>query len=26
LNQQVRDLGVAKKELDSSDYQDITFI
>lgn len=26
LNQQVRDLGVAKRELDSSDYQDITFI
>ncbi|TFG25729.1 MAG: TATA-box-binding protein [Promethearchaeota archaeon] len=26
LNQQVRDLGVAKKELIDSDYQDITFI
>lgn len=26
LNQQVRDLGVAKKELTDSDYQDITFI
>jgi transcription initiation factor TFIID TATA-box-binding protein len=26
LNQQVRDLGVAKKELADSDYQDITFI
>ncbi len=26
LNQQVRDLGVAKKELTDTDYQDITFI
>ncbi len=26
LNQQVRDLGVAKKELSDTDYQDITFI
>jgi len=26
LNQQVRELGVAKKELGDSDYQDITFI
>jgi len=26
LNQQVRELGVAKKELGNSDYQDITFI
>lgn len=26
LNQQVRELGVAKKELSDSDYQDITFI
>ncbi|KKN39268.1 hypothetical protein LCGC14_0744970 [marine sediment metagenome] len=26
LNQQVRELGVAKKEIGTSDYQDITFI
>jgi transcription initiation factor TFIID TATA-box-binding protein len=26
LNQQVRELGVAKKELSDNDYEDITFI